>query len=317
MSNTFWDAFKQENSKVFGELLSGKIPLNYSNDKSSINSLKKELDTIEYIKVDLNLLQGGKSGKFSFLFTSATALNIEFYMLQGFQEVPENHDITESSLDASKEFVQNITDNLYSYLTTSDLGIFEFELLNVETLGSKDDLDIEEYLFFTSFVFESQEFEHYSNNDFYILLDPYTSNIIDPTLEEYVEEEEDEEEVSSGGGGGDDEQENIVVSISDCMNQKKLYLEEIQNIKLLLNIELKLMIILGTKRVLLRDVVNFKPGSLIELEQKVDTPLDIWINNAKIGEGEIVVIDSDFGIQITKISSVVDRLSKIKYKVSE
>jgi len=314
MINTFWGAFKQESSKVFGELLNGKIPLSYTNDKTNISVIKKELQTGEYVKVDVLTTQGSKEGIFSFLFSSLTALNIEFYMLQGFQEAPTNTEITETALDASKEFVQNITDNLSSFLTTSDLGIFEFEIKNVEVLNSKDDIKTEDFLFFTSFLFESQEFEHYSNNDFFILLDPYTSNVFEPSDEtETIFEDEDIEDEDFE----DDSQENIVVSISDCMNQKKLYLEEIQNIKLLLNIELKLMVILGSKRVLLRDVVNFKPGSLIELEQKVDTPLDIWINNSKIGEGEIVVIESDFGIQITKISSVIERLSKIKYKAAD
>jgi len=315
MVNTFWGAFKQESAKVFGELLNGKIPLNYTNDKTSISKLKKELPEGQFVKVDVQTIQGNKEGIFSFFFSSLTALNIEFYMLQGFQEAPVDTEITETALDASKEFVQNITDNLYSFLTTSDLGIFEFEIKNVEVLNTKNDLNTEDWLYFTSFLFESQEFEHYSNNDFYILLDPYTSNVFEPAEDSITEENSDDD--IDDDEEYEETQENIVVSISDCMNQKKLYLEEIQNIKLLLNIELKLMVILGTKRVLLRDVVNFKPGSLIELEQKVDTPLDIWINNSKIGEGEIVVIESDFGIQISKISSVIERLSKIKYKAAE
>jgi flagellar motor switch protein FliN/FliY len=77
--------------------------------------------------------------------------------------------------------------------------------------------------------------------------------------------------------------------------------ESIDNLKLLLDIKFKLSVRLGTKTLLLKDVLTWDTGSIIELSQMVNEPLDILVNEVKIGEGEAVIVDNRFGIKIKSI----------------
>ena len=85
----------------------------------------------------------------------------------------------------------------------------------------------------------------------------------------------------------------------------------IENLKLLFNIKLRLSVRLGTKVFLLKDILRWDIGEIIELDQMVNEPLDILINGVKIGEGEAVIVEGKFGIKIRSIGSEEDRLNQI------
>jgi flagellar motor switch protein FliN/FliY len=71
-----------------------------------------------------------------------------------------------------------------------------------------------------------------------------------------------------------------------------------ENLKLLFDVKLKFSVRLGTKTFLLKDIVNWDVGQIIELEQMVNEPLDILINNIKVGVGEAVIVEGKFGIKV-------------------
>lgn len=85
----------------------------------------------------------------------------------------------------------------------------------------------------------------------------------------------------------------------------------IENLKLLFNIKLRLSVRLGTKVFLLKDILRWDIGEIIELDQMVNEPLDILINGVKVGEGEAVIVEGKFGIKIRSIGSEEDRLNQI------
>ena len=68
-----------------------------------------------------------------------------------------------------------------------------------------------------------------------------------------------------------------------------------ENLQLLFGIKLKLSVRLGTKSVLLKDILRWDIGEIIELEQMVNEPLEILVNGVKIGEGEAVIVEGKFG----------------------
>ena len=84
--------------------------------------------------------------------------------------------------------------------------------------------------------------------------------------------------------------------------------ESIDNLKLLFDIKFKLSVRLGTKTLLLKDILGWDTGSIIELEQMVNEPLDILANGIKIGVGEAVIVEGKFGIKIKYIG-----VKKIEY----
>ncbi len=88
--------------------------------------------------------------------------------------------------------------------------------------------------------------------------------------------------------------------------------EELKNMQLLMDVRLTVRVRIGRKRMLLRDVINMDIGSIVELDQLANEPLDILVDNKKIAEGEVVIVDGNFGVQITSIGTRRERLEQLK-----
>tara|TARA_B100001063_G_scaffold241468_1_gene268400 strand:+ start:522 stop:1391 length:870 start_codon:yes stop_codon:yes gene_type:complete len=84
-----------------------------------------------------------------------------------------------------------------------------------------------------------------------------------------------------------------------------------KNLELLYNVKLKLSVRLGTKIVLLKDILTWDVGEIIELEQMVNEPLEILVNGIKIGEGEAVIVEGKFGLKIKNIGNDNFKLNQI------
>ncbi len=78
---------------------------------------------------------------------------------------------------------------------------------------------------------------------------------------------------------------------------------ESDNFSLLAEVELEVTVELGRRRLPLADVLRLTTGSVIELENLVGKPLEVYANGRLIAEGEAVVIDEQFGIRITRLAS--------------
>ena len=81
---------------------------------------------------------------------------------------------------------------------------------------------------------------------------------------------------------------------------------------LLREVKLPVTVRIGSKRMLLKDVINMDIGSVVELNQLANDPLDILVDNHVIAQGEVVIVDGNFGIQITHIGTKKDRLNQLK-----
>jgi len=88
--------------------------------------------------------------------------------------------------------------------------------------------------------------------------------------------------------------------------------EEPKNLDLLLDISLPVTIELGRTTMLISDVLELGPGSVIELQKLSGEPVDLYINDKKFALGEVVVIDENFGIRITELLNAEERLKALK-----
>lgn len=73
------------------------------------------------------------------------------------------------------------------------------------------------------------------------------------------------------------------------------------NLDLIYDVPVNLSVELGRCQMPMRNVLQLEEGSIVKLEKKADTPVDLFVNNKRIGQGEVVVVDNQFGIKITKI----------------
>ena len=74
-----------------------------------------------------------------------------------------------------------------------------------------------------------------------------------------------------------------------------------ERLDFLKDLQLDVRIELGRTRMMIKDVLELERGYVIELDKLASEPVDILVNNKKIAEGEVVVIDKHFGIRITNL----------------
>lgn len=84
-----------------------------------------------------------------------------------------------------------------------------------------------------------------------------------------------------------------------------------ENIALIQDVPLKVTVELGRTVKRINEVLEFGPGTIIELDKLVGEPLDILVNGQYVAKGEVVVIDENYGIRITDIVNPNKRLAKV------
>ena len=80
-----------------------------------------------------------------------------------------------------------------------------------------------------------------------------------------------------------------------------------KNIERLLDVELDVVVRFGVTSVPLSYIVQMGTGSMIELNRKVDEPVELLVNGRLLARGEVVVIDGYYGVRISEIVSPVER----------
>jgi len=83
------------------------------------------------------------------------------------------------------------------------------------------------------------------------------------------------------------------------------------NLDLIMDIGLEVRVELGRSNQKIRDVLKLGTGSVIELDKLAGEPVDLLVNDVIFARGEVVVIDENFGVRITEILSLQDRIKKL------
>ena len=73
------------------------------------------------------------------------------------------------------------------------------------------------------------------------------------------------------------------------------------NMDLLMDLSLPVSIELGRTKMLVRDIVSLGRGSIVELDKLSGDPVDIYVNDLKVAEGEVVLVDENFGVRVTAL----------------
>lgn len=69
----------------------------------------------------------------------------------------------------------------------------------------------------------------------------------------------------------------------------------------LLEVPVRVTVQIGRARMTLADLVKLGPGSLIPLDREAHEPADILVNGKVVAHGEVVTIDSTYGVRITAV----------------
>ncbi|MCR5118058.1 MAG: flagellar motor switch phosphatase FliY [Lachnospiraceae bacterium] len=74
-----------------------------------------------------------------------------------------------------------------------------------------------------------------------------------------------------------------------------------ENIGLIMDVPLEVTVELGRTSKTIHEILDFAPGTIIELEKIAGEPIDVLVNGKFVAKGEVVVIEESFGVRITEI----------------
>jgi flagellar motor switch protein FliN/FliY len=217
-------------------------------------------------------------GEMLFLVPAEIATVLGDLMLAG-DGTPKT-EMNDDDLDAIKEIVSNVFGALKTTLEAQEnMPKMEFEITNVSFIDKEE--DISEYAY-------AINMECKINDVVKVCQVIFDDNVLEQIMPQNKTE-------------------------TNTQTHKSQELKsEIKNLEMLLDIKLQLRVRIGSKIMLLKDVISMDIGSIVELNQLAKEPLDILIEDKKIGEGEVVIVDGNFGIQITSIGSREERLNSLK-----
>ena len=286
MASDLSNVFKNELSNTLEQLLGKKAKI------SETKKLDESFDSPAFIEADVKFDIKGLTSGIVFYIPTVSATKFEYLMLGGMGDLKA--DIDDETTDAVNEIVSNICG---SFCTASNAqGMPDIVGMKSEIKGTKkvekSALSGKEiYLFNISLEEDATPILISFEKTF----SPFFSLITGVN---------DEKPVVSTPTAPVAPTITQTQSIVGVPNPSK-------NLELLYNVRLKLSVRLGTKIVLLKDILRWDVGEIIELEQMVNEPLEILINGVKIGEGEAVIVEGKFGLKIKKIINEDLKLDKI------
>lgn len=229
---------------------------------------------------------GEGSGELAMILPAQMGSALADMMLGG--EGQSKNEMSEDDLDAIKEICANIFGAISTSLNAQkELPKLNFSCTNIEFVTQSIDLS----RFDKAYIFNFS-------------LDPIRSNFTILANASFAT-------LFEGGGGG--------VSVESHSPEQhaqapahSLSPTEYKNINMILDVRLNVKVRIGQKRMLLKDVIAMDIGSVIELNQLANDPLEILVDDKVIAKGEVVIVDGNFGIQITDIGSKRDRLEQLR-----
>ncbi len=261
-----------------------KVELNKEESGDSKISLVPPL-----AKLDVNV-DGDMHGKMRITIATSVATAIGDMMLGG--EGNEKEDMDAEDLDATKEVISNILSAFSrSFGSQKNMPKLNFSIENIAYVDANSEIDFKgfEKLFIYNISI------HHSHDAIAFAMTSELSAII-------------------GEGAGIPKKASAEEEYNEPkkMATTSMSPEELSNIELIKDVKLPIRVRIGSKKMLLKDVLSMDIGSVIELDQLANDPLEILVGDKVIAMGEVVIVDGNFGVQIGEIGTKRERLEKLR-----
>lgn len=229
-------------------------------------------------------VSGATTAKLLLLSTPILMTAIGEWMM-GEEEISNTATLGADEIDAAKEVFSNI---LGAFSTTlgaqKDLPKLNFEVSKVVFLDENQALDLSSYE--KSYIYDVK-IENL-NEHFGLITDLVLNKLLNPAAAKAHQEK------------------------AESSTKSSFTTDEMRNINLIMDVRLPIRVRIGSKKMLLKDVLSMDIGSVIELNQLANDPLEILIGDKSVALGEVVIIDGNFGIQITEIGTKKERLEQLR-----
>lgn len=223
-------------------------------------------------------------GKFGIL-ASAVLMGAIGEWMMGETEISKKSELDSDAMDGAKEVVSNIISAVSTTLgAQKEIPKISLMLEKCDFVPDSLDLDTFHKLFFYDVQIADL------NEKFALVMDERLYNTLTQANAE------------SESADGDESSESKIIKIEG----------ELKNINLIMDVRLPIRVRIGNKKMLLKDVLTMDIGSVVELNQLANDPLEILIGDKRVAYGEVVIVDGNFGVQITEIGTKKERLEQLR-----
>lgn len=278
MMNDFLKVFVDEATSTIEGLTgkSAKFSEYQEFDVGAQDSIKPPL-----VRAIFNVSDGGKFG----ILVSAVLMGAITEWMMGETEISKKSELDSDAMDGAKEVVSNIISAVSTTLgAQKEIPKISLMLEKCDFVPDSLDLDTFHKLFF-------YDVQIADLNEKFAL-------VMDERLYSTLTQANAESESADGSGAS----ESKIVKIEG----------ELKNINLIMDVRLPIRVRIGNKKMLLKDVLTMDIGSVVELNQLANDPLEILIGDKRVAYGEVVIVDGNFGVQITEIGTKKERLEQLR-----
>lgn len=287
MMNNFIKLFEDETIGTV-EALVGQAPTLELKEEQNLSIISNIIPPIVLAKLSVS---GDIEANAMVALTPNLAASLSDMMMG--EDASDREDVSDDDLDASKEIISNIFGAIGNSLSAQkEIPVLSFKIEEIKFIAEDTEVSLEEYSKMYVYKFAISEL----NSLFMFILDEKLNNLL-------------------SGNVAEESSNDFSPSMTSAVNNMpnvKLSGEEMNNIALIMDVKLPVRVRIGKKKMLLKDVLNMDIGSVIELNQLANDPLDILVDNHVIAQGEVVIVDGNFGVQITSIGSKRERLTQLK-----
>lgn len=271
------------------EGLTGQTPTVSFKEAETISIVSNVIPPIACVHLSFS---GACTGRAMVMVPPSLATALGDMMLGGDGEGKES--MNDDDLDAIKEIISNITGAMTTTLSSQkELPKFSIKTEDTFFVAEDGEIDLDDYAKLYVFSFVLGEI----NSLIMLAVDKSILSKLEGTPE---------------AASIDYPAQNEFSVPNNSNTSRKLDEGEMKNIGLIMDVKLPVRVRIGKKKMLLKDVLSMDIGSVIELNQLANDPLDILVDDHVIAQGEVVIVDGNFGVQITAIGSKRDRLTKLK-----
>jgi flagellar motor switch protein FliN/FliY len=287
--NNFMKLFEDETIGTV-EALVGQAPTLELKEEQNLSIISNIIPPIVLAKLSIS---GDADATAMVALTPNLAASLSDMMMG--EDASDREDVNDDDLDAAKEIISNIFGAIGNSLSAQkEIPVLSFKIEDIKFISDDTEVSLEEYSKMYVYKFLIGEL----NSLFMFILDEKLNNLLSG------------EDVSQEVNGNFSQ--SMPSMMSEDVPNVKLSGEEMNNISLIMDVKLPVRVRIGKKKMLLKDVLNMDIGSVIELNQLANDPLDILVDNHVIAQGEVVIVDGNFGVQITSIGSKRERLTQLK-----
>lgn len=278
MMNDFLKVFVDEATSTIEGLTgkSAKFSEYQEFDVGAQDSIKPPL-----VRAVFRTSDGGKFG----ILASAVLMGAIGEWMMGETEISKKSELDSDAMDGAKEVVSNIISAVSTTLgAQKEIPKISLMLEKCDFVPDSLDLDTFHKLFFYDVQIADL------NEKFALVMDERLYGTLTQANAE------------SESADGSESSESKIIKIEG----------ELKNINLIMDVRLPIRVRIGNKKMLLKDVLTMDIGSVVELNQLANDPLEILIGDKRVAYGEVVIVDGNFGVQITEIGTKKERLEQLR-----